>query len=59
MENFTKLKELIASMEVDADKFYNKSSGAAGTRVRKALQEVKTLAQEMRNEVTELKNKEA
>ena len=59
MENFTKLKGLIASMEVDADKFYNKASGAAGTRVRKALQEIKTLAQEMRNEVTELKNKEA
>lgn len=59
MEKFTKLKELVASMEVDADKFYNKGSGAAGTRVRKALQEIKTVAQEIRNEVTELKNKEA
>lgn len=59
MEKFTKLKELVASMEVDADKFYAKGSGAAGTRVRKALQEIKTLAQEIRNEVTEIKNKEA
>jgi len=59
MEKFTKLKELVASMEVDADKFYTKGSGAAGTRVRKALQEIKTLAQEIRNEVTEIKNKEA
>ncbi len=58
MEKFNKLKELVASIETDADKFYNKNSGAAGTRVRKALQEIKTLAQDIRNEVTEIKNKE-
>ncbi|WP_374163915.1 histone H1 [Arcticibacter sp. MXS-1] len=58
MEKFNQLKELVASMEADAEKFYNKNSGAAGTRVRKALQEIKTLAQEIRNEVTEIKNKD-
>jgi hypothetical protein len=32
---------------------------AAGTRLRKAFQDIKVLAQEGRNEVTELKNKES
>lgn len=58
MEKFNQLKALLASMEADADKFYNGSNSAAGTRVRKALQEIKTLASDIRKEVTELKNKE-
>lgn len=57
MKNFNQLKSLIASMEEDADKFYNKGVSAAGTRVRKGLQEIKTLTSEMRKEVTDLKNK--
>ncbi len=57
MSKFAKLQELITSTEADAKKFYENGNGAAGTRVRKALQEVKTLAQEIRNEVTEIKNK--
>lgn len=56
MKNYTKLKELIASVEVDADKFYNNGNAAAGTRVRKGMQEVKVLAQDIRNEITEIKN---
>jgi len=58
MEKFGKLKEILSSVEADADKFYNKGSKASGTRLRKALQEIKGLAQEIRNEVTELKNTE-
>lgn len=57
MEKFSKVKELIASVEADADKFYNSGNGAAGTRLRKAMQDLKGLAQEIRTEVTELKNK--
>lgn len=56
MENFVKLKELVASVEVDANKFYNSGNGAAGTRVRKGMQEIKNLAQEIRAEITEKKN---
>jgi len=56
MENYTKLKELVASIEADAEKFFNNGNSAAGTRVRKGLQEIKTLAQEIRNEVTSKKN---
>lgn len=57
MEKFSKVKEIISAAEVDAEKFYSNANGAAGTRLRKALQEIKVLAQEIRNEVTEIKNK--
>lgn len=56
MENYTKLKDLVASIEVDAEKFFNNGNSAAGTRVRKGLQEIKTLAQDIRNEITAKKN---
>jgi len=56
MEKFEKLKELISSVEKDADKFYNVGNSSAGTRVRKGMQELKVLAQEIRTEVTEKKN---
>jgi hypothetical protein len=38
MKKFEELKSLIASIENDADKFYNKGNSAAGTRVRKGMQ---------------------
>lgn len=56
MEKFAKIKELIASVEADVEKFYNANNGAAGTRVRKGMQDLKNLAQEIRSEVTEKKN---
>jgi hypothetical protein len=56
MENFEKVKELVASVEADAVKFYENGNAAAGTRVRKGMQELKNLAQTIRAEVTEKKN---
>ena len=56
MKNVNQLKDLVASIEADADKFYTNGNAAAGTRVRKGLQEIKTLAQEIRNEITSKKN---
>lgn len=56
MSAFTKLKELVAATEADATAFYEKGNKAAGTRLRKALQEIKVLAQEGRNEVTAKKS---
>ncbi|PVH24809.1 MULTISPECIES: histone H1 [Sphingobacterium] len=56
MKNFNQLKDLLASIEGDADKFFNNGNAAAGTRVRKGLQEIKTLAQDIRNEITAAKN---
>jgi hypothetical protein len=58
MEKFLKVKELLASVESDVEKFYNGGNSAAGTRVRKAMQDLKVLAQDIRTEVTELKSKE-
>jgi len=56
MEKFTKLKDLLATVEADAEKFYNAGNSAAGTRVRKAMQDLKVLAQDIRAEVTDKKN---
>jgi hypothetical protein len=56
MDKFTKVKELLASVEADAEKFYGAGNSAAGTRVRKAMQDLKVLAQDIRSEVTEKKN---
>ena len=43
-------------MEGDFEKFYDKEVGAAGTRVRKHLQELAKLCKETRNDVTAVKN---
>ncbi len=45
------------SLEGDFEKFYDKDNQAAGTRVRKGMQDLKNLAQEIRVEVQEIKNK--
>lgn len=47
------------SLEADFDKFYDKSNQAAGTRVRKGMQELKNLAQVIRVEVQSMKNSES
>ncbi|MBB6108673.1 hypothetical protein SAMN05421821_10292 [Mucilaginibacter lappiensis] len=56
MSKIAKLKELVASAEVDTTKFYEKGNSAAGTRLRKTLQEIKVTAQDIRQEVTAKKN---
>lgn len=56
MENFEKIKELISSTEVDLVKFFEKGNSDAGTRVRKAMQELKNLAQEVRIDIQDKKN---
>ena len=56
MKKFEELKTLVASLEEDATKFYEKSNKAAGTRLRKGCQEVKNLCKDIRVEVSQLKN---
>ncbi len=56
MERFNELKELVNSLEADFEKFYDKENNAAGTRVRKGMQDLKNLAQEIRVEVQDKKN---
>ena len=56
MSSFAEVKDLIMSLESDFEKFYDKGNQAAGTRVRGGLQQLKTLAQEIRTEVQNKKN---
>ncbi len=56
MKRFNEVRDLIASLEGDFEKFYDKKNQAAGTRVRKGMQELKNLAQEIRIEVQDIKN---
>ena len=57
MKRFDQLRDLVMSLEGDFEKFYDKDNQAAGTRVRKGMQELKNLAQEIRIEVQDMKNK--
>ena len=55
----TTLDELITILEGvrnDYSKFYDDGNSAAGTRVRKAMQDVKSTAQDVRLHVQETKN---
>ena len=53
---YTELQALVAGMAADFEKFYRDGNKAAGTRVRLAMQELKTFAQTVRNEVQSIKN---
>jgi|TARA_B110000211_G_scaffold20421_1_gene21187 hypothetical protein len=55
-DTLTELIELLENVRNDYDKFYNSNNAAAGTRVRKAMQEVKTTAQDVRLHVQDTKN---
>ncbi len=57
MKRFDELRDLVMSLEGDFQKFYDKENQAAGTRVRKGMQELKNLSQEIRVEVQDIKNK--
>ena len=56
MDRFEQVQNLLMSVKDDFGKFYDDGNQAAGTRVRKAMQELKSLAQEIRTEVQDLKN---
>lgn len=56
MKRFEQLRDMVVSLEDDFSKFYDKGNQAAGTRVRKGMQELKNLAQEIRVEVQNKKN---
>ena len=54
---FDKLQDVINDCQTDVSKFVD-GNNSAGTRVRKAMQTVKSLAQEVRVEVQDQKNKQ-
>lgn len=56
MKRFNEIRDLVLSLEGDFNKFYEKGNQAAGTRVRKGMQSLKNLSQEIRIEVQSIKN---
>jgi hypothetical protein len=59
MDRFQELVELVQTYKVDFDKFYQKKNKSAGVRLRKHMADLKRKAQEIRNEVQEVKAKMA
>ena len=51
MELFNEIKSVVEEAEKDAIKFYEGGNKAAGVRLRKAMQTIKGLAQELRLDV--------
>ena len=57
MERFEELKSLVSSFESDFHKFYERGNKTAGIRLRKNMQELRSLAKTIRDEVQKI-NKE-
>ena len=55
METVQRIQEVLNNVQTDVEKFGN-GNKAAGTRIWKAMQEIKTLAQSVRTEVQTIKN---
>lgn len=51
MEKFTHLNEILETMKTDIEKFYEKGQNAAGTRLRKSLNDLRKKAAEIRKEI--------
>ena len=56
MNRIEQIRSMIAELEGDMNKFYEKGNKAAGTRARKQLQELKKVSQEIRLEIQDMKN---
>ncbi len=57
VDRHQELLQLVESFKVDFEKFYKKNNKSAGTRVRKHMADLKRKAQEIRNEVQDIKAK--
>ena len=56
MSKFEEVRDLVASLESDFEAFYEKGNKAAGVRVRKGMQDLKAMAQDIRVDVQTRKN---
>jgi hypothetical protein len=57
MDRYQELLDLVATFKADFDKFYVKKNKSAGVRLRKHMANLKKKAQEIRNEVQDIKAK--
>jgi hypothetical protein len=55
MDRYQELLDLVATFKADFDKFYLKQNKSAGVRLRKHMANLKKKAQEIRNEVQDIK----
>lgn len=55
MDRFQELVEMVQTFKEDFDKFYLKHNKSAGVRLRKHMAALKRKAQEIRNEVQDIK----
>ncbi|MFN8164978.1 MAG: histone H1 [Bacteroidia bacterium] len=55
MKEYEEIKRLVAAIEEDVIKFSEKGNAAAGTRVRKGLQDIKRACQSMRDAIQDIK----
>lgn len=53
--SLTRFKELVSEFETDYLKFTEKGNKTAGTRARKALQEIRNLSKDIRTEISSAK----
>ncbi len=58
MQEYEQLKELVENVAEDVDKATG-GNKAAGTRVRKAMQDIKSIAQEVRKKILEVRSTES
>jgi len=54
-DKFEQLQRIVADAEIDVQKFTEQNNKSAGLRVRKAMQEVKVIAQDIRKYVLDNK----
>ncbi len=55
MEKINEIKSMLDAMGKDLEKFYSKGQNSAGTRLRKALNDIRKKCQEMRNEIQDIR----
>ncbi|MCX7878456.1 MAG: histone H1 [Ignavibacteria bacterium] len=55
MEKINEIRQMLDDMGKDLEKFYAKGQNSAGTRLRKALNEIRKKCQEMRNEIQSIR----
>ena len=58
MDKLEQIRQHLNSIEEDFRKFFEKGNHAAGTRLRKGMQDLKKLANEVRASVQEKKSSE-
>ncbi len=56
MEKFEKLQQMLDGMKADIEKFYNKNVNSAGARLRKELNNMRKLANEIRKDIQQIRN---